>query len=80
MTLQLQHPMNPAKTPDEEARGRFVSGMRRLILNDLAGDMRAAYDSRAEPAFRKTHGRSPESSREAHLALRGDPPMGVDNW
>lgn len=77
MTLQLQHPMNPAKTPDEEARGRFVSGMRRLILNDLAGDMRAAYDSRAEPAFRKTHGRSPESSREAHLALRGDPAFNI---
>ena len=51
MTLALQHPMNPDKTPEELARGRFVSGIRSLILNDLAGDLKAAYDKRADPAF-----------------------------
>ena len=52
MTVELKHPMKPQATPDEVARGRFVSGIRSLILNDLAGDMRSAYDRRAAPAFR----------------------------
>ena len=69
MTPTLQHPMKPDLTVEEAARGRFVSGIRSLILNDLAADMRAGYDKRAEPAFRREHGRSPETSREAHLAL-----------
>ncbi|MHA7819829.1 MAG: class I SAM-dependent methyltransferase [Erythrobacter sp.] len=77
MTVELQHPMKADATPDEVARGRFTSGIRSLILNDLAADMRSAYDRRAAPAFRKEHGRDPETSREAHQALRGDPAFNV---
>ena len=77
MTVELQHPMKPHSTPDEIARGRFVSGIRSLILNDLAADMRSAYERRAAPAFKKEHGREPETSREAHQALRGDPAFNI---
>ena len=77
MTVELRHPMKPHSTPDEIARGRFVSGMRSLILNDLAADMKAAYDRRAAPAFRKAHGHDPATSREAHHALRGDPAFNI---
>lgn len=77
MTVELQHPMKPQLTPDETARGRFVSGIRGLILNDLAADMKDAYDRRAAPGFRKAHGRDPETSREAHQALRGDPAFNI---
>ncbi|MEE4339792.1 MAG: class I SAM-dependent methyltransferase, partial [Erythrobacter sp.] len=77
MSVELQHPMKAQSTPDEIARGRFVSGMRSLILNDLAADMGAAYERRAAPAFRKAHGRDPETSREAHEALRGDPAFNI---
>ncbi|QIQ87203.1 class I SAM-dependent methyltransferase [Erythrobacter sp.] len=77
MSVELQHPMKPQSTPDEIARGRFVSGIRSLILNDLAADMGAAYEKRAAPAFRKAHGRDPETSREAHEALRGDPAFNI---
>lgn len=77
MTVELKHPMKPHATPDEVARGRFVSGIRSLILNDLAADMRSAYDRRAAPAFRKANGRDPETSREAHEALRGDPAFNI---
>lgn len=77
MTVPLQHPMNAQATPDELARGRFVSGMRSLILNDLAGDMRSAYERRAAPAFKKEHGHEPATSREAHQALRGDPAFNI---
>jgi len=77
MTVELQHPMKADATAEEVARGRFVSGMRGLILNDLAADMRDGYEKRAEPAFRKEHGRAPETSREAHQALRGDPAFNI---
>lgn len=77
MTPELQHAMKAQKTPDEVARGRFVSGIRNLILNDLAADMRTAYDRRAEPAYRRVHGRPPGTSREAHLAMRGDPAFNI---
>ncbi|MEM7702325.1 MAG: class I SAM-dependent methyltransferase [Pseudomonadota bacterium] len=77
MTVELQHPMKADATPEEVARGRFTSGIRSLILNDLAADMRSAYDRRAAPAFKKEHGRDPETSREAHQALRGDPAFNI---
>lgn len=77
MTVELQHPMKADATPDEIARGRFTSGIRSLILNDLAADMRSAYERRAAPAFKKEHGHEPKTSREAHLALRGDPAFNI---
>ncbi len=77
MTIELQHPMKPDSKPDEVARGRFVSGIRSLILNDLASDMREGYEKRAVPAFKKEHGRAPETSRDVHEALRGDPAFNI---
>jgi ubiquinone/menaquinone biosynthesis C-methylase UbiE len=73
MTLMLKHAMQPERTGDDVARGRFVSALRGFILNDLAHDMRVAYDARAVPAFSKANGRAPATSAEAHKALRGDP-------
>ena len=72
MGVELQHPMKPELRPEEAARGRFVSGIRSFILNDLAGDLRKAYDKRAAPAFARETGRAPETSNEAHQAMRGD--------
>ncbi|SIN59776.1 Methyltransferase domain-containing protein [Parasphingorhabdus marina DSM 22363] len=77
MGVELQHPMKPELSPDEAARGRFVSGIRSFILNDLAADMRTAYDKRAAPAFVRKAGRPPETSNEAHQALRGDPAFNI---
>ncbi len=70
--LTLKHAMQPDRTPQDVARGRFVSALRGFILNDLAQDMRTAYDTRAAPAFARTNGRAPETSAEAHAAMRGD--------
>ncbi len=72
MALVLQHAMQPSLTPEDIARGRFVSGLRRFILNDLAHDLRQAYDGRIAPAFEKAHGRPPQTSAEVHVAMRGD--------
>lgn len=72
MGVELKHPMKPELTGEEAARGRFVSGIRSFILNDLAGDLRVAYDQRAGPAFARKTGRAPETSNEVHQALRGD--------
>jgi SAM-dependent methyltransferase len=77
MAVELKHAMAPEATPDDVARGRFVSAVRGLILNDLAADMRDAFDRRAAPAFRKANGHEPASSRDAHLAMRGDPAFNI---
>jgi SAM-dependent methyltransferase len=73
MVLSLKHGMNPERGADDIARGRFVSGLRRFILNDLAHDMRQAFDDRVSPAYARHHGRAPESSAEVHKAMRSDP-------
>ncbi len=77
MILQLQHAMQPRHSAQDIARGRFVSGLRSFILNDLAQDMRYAYDTRVAPAFQKAHGRAAETSAEVHKAMRADPAFKV---
>jgi ubiquinone/menaquinone biosynthesis C-methylase UbiE len=73
MPVELQHEMRPNLTPDEVARQRFVSGLRGFILNDLAADLRGAYDRRVAPSHLRAKGRPPADSGEVHRALRGDP-------
>ena len=73
MTVELKHAMKPELRSDDVARQRFVSGLRGFILNDLANDMRRAYDTRVVPAFKSVHGREPSTGAEVHQALRPDP-------
>jgi ubiquinone/menaquinone biosynthesis C-methylase UbiE len=77
MTLELQHAMKATPTADEAARGRFVSGIRSFILNDLAADLGHAYQTRAAPKFRAANGHDPKTSGDAHKALRGDPAFNI---
>ena len=73
MSLELLHPMKPDLTLEDEARERFVSGLRRFVLMDMATDLRSAYDSRVAPAFEAKHGRPPQDGAEVHKAMRSDP-------
>lgn len=77
MTPTLKHDMAPSPDAEAAARGRFVSGIRSFILNDLAADMKTAYDKRAAPAWKRAHGDVPATSGEAHKALRGDPAFNI---
>jgi len=73
MAVQLKHAMKPSPTAEDLARQRFVSGLRVFVLNDLAGDLRRAYDTRVAPEFRQVHGRDPKNGAEVHKAIRQDP-------
>ena len=73
MAVELKHAMKPTPNAEDQARQRFVSGLRMFILNDLAADMRRAYDTRVAPDFRREHGRDPATGAEVHKALRSDP-------
>ena len=73
MTVELLHDMKPDPRPEEAARQRFVSGLRSFVLNDLAADMRLAYDKRVLPAFEREKGRAPADGGEVHKAIRSDP-------
>ena len=72
MTVVLKHDMRPTLNAEDAARQRFVSGLRVFVLNDLAGDMRRAYDSRVRPAYARSHGHEPADSAEVHDAIRSD--------
>jgi len=77
MVLKLNHDMRPDSTPEETARMRFVSAFRSFILNDLAADMRSAYDKRAARAYARSNGAAPRTSGEAYRAMLGDPAFEV---
>lgn len=77
MSVMLNHDMQPRLTNVDRARGRFVSGVRSFILNDLASDMRSAYDQRVRPAFERREGRAMKDGAEVHKALRGDPAFSI---
>lgn len=72
MSMRLNHAMQPDLTADEIARGRFVAGMRGFILNDLAADLRSAYDRRVAPGFARRAGHAPANGDDVHDAFRGD--------
>lgn len=72
MAVILNHEMKPSLNAEDAARQRFVSGLRVFVLNDLAGDMRRAYDTRVRPAYAKAHGHEPADSAEVHAAIRSD--------
>jgi ubiquinone/menaquinone biosynthesis C-methylase UbiE len=69
--LELKHDLRLAKNRDEKARQNFVSGLRGYVLNDMANNMRAAYDRDVEPAFRRKAKRAPKDGPEVHRAIRG---------
>jgi ubiquinone/menaquinone biosynthesis C-methylase UbiE len=73
MSVALLHDMKPELTPEDAARERFVSGLRRFVLNDLAADLRLAYERRVAPAFVRSQGRPPADGAEIHKAMRTDP-------
>ncbi len=71
--LELKHAMRPELRAEERARQNFVAGLRSFVLNDLADDMRFAYDTRVRPEFERKHDRIPATGPEVHRAMRGDP-------
>ncbi len=73
MPVELLHDMKPDLTAQDAARQRFVSGLRRFVLNDMAADMRRAWHTRVEPEFVARNGRPPRDGAEVHKAMRADP-------
>jgi ubiquinone/menaquinone biosynthesis C-methylase UbiE len=72
MAVVLKHGMKPSPNADDMARQRFVSGLRAFILNDLAADMRRAYETRVKPTFVRAFGQEPTESAQVHEAMRSD--------
>jgi ubiquinone/menaquinone biosynthesis C-methylase UbiE len=58
---------------DTAARQGFVSQLRGFILNDMANEMRAAFEREVSPAFEKSHGHAPRTQDDVHDAMRRHP-------
>lgn len=60
--------VNP--THDEFALQNFTSTLRKVLMVDMAEDMKAAYENEVKPAFEKEHGRAPQSGQEVRRAMK----------
>lgn len=67
-----RHGMLPEIGHDDVARFDVIAQLNSLLAERLAPAVRASWEERAEPAFRREHGHSPRDRREAGEALRRD--------
>ena len=68
----IEHDLRLPLRRDEKARAAFVSGLRRYVLNDMAGELRRHFEKSAEPDYRARYGHVPRNGREAHEALQAN--------
>ncbi len=70
METQINHDLEVRKSRDNKASERFVSSLRAYVLNNMAGDLRADYESVVLPELESSHGRAPSTGHEVHKAMR----------
>lgn len=56
-------------THDEAARQGYVAQMRKVVMADMAQEMRGVYDSTVEPAIKTKTGAAPEDGRAVRKAM-----------
>lgn len=67
-----RHGVFPEARHDEIARLNFLTNMNMHLSGSVIPGVREAYEQRAEPAFRKEHGRSPNSRHEVRDLMNAD--------
>lgn len=72
MPLKLVHDLKIEHSRDAQARQDFVTSLRQFVLNDMATAMKAEYQTKVEPAFRRQHGRTPATQDEIHAAMKSE--------
>ena len=60
----------PQPTHDEASRQAAVSALRKLIMADLAREMRATYDATVAPGFERRNGHLPADGREVRAVMK----------
>ncbi len=68
-----RHSVFPEVAHDEAARFNFLANLNRHVAGVLGAGNRAAYESRALPAFEKAEGRAPKDRFEIRHAMNRDP-------
>ena len=63
--FQADHALLPDATHDEGAREDFCASLRKMFTTELFTGTRTIYTEKLLPQFERTHGRKPESVREA---------------
>lgn len=70
---QAAHELLPQGTHDERARQNFLKSLHQRSSDWSRAEAGRIWNGRVLPAFRKEHGRDPESRKEVRLALEQDP-------
>ena len=68
-----RHDLFPDMGHDEIERINFLAQMNRHLAARVMPGVKAAYETRVEPAFRTANGRAPTDRHEVRKALLGDP-------
>jgi SAM-dependent methyltransferase len=72
MDGQIQHPMLPKTTHDEQARQLFVKDLREHLATHVTPGNRDVFEHRVAPKFAVQHGRQPQGLDEVRTALSAD--------
>lgn len=67
------HPMLARQDSEEKSRHAFLIDFKNMLSGEFSEGARKVYERRVEPAFKKTHKRSPENRHEVARAMREDP-------
>lgn len=69
---QIPNPAMATPDADERARQDFAFTFRNYVTGELMPSVHQLYATKIEPAFRRAHGRPPESAREIREAVTAD--------
>ena len=72
MIKDLEHGMAITPPRDERARQEFVGALRAHVLGPMATSMKARFEEKALPRFRREAGRKPQDGAEVHDLMQGD--------
>ncbi|MEM1263028.1 MAG: class I SAM-dependent methyltransferase [Pseudomonadota bacterium] len=71
MDTRLHHGLELNKTQSHRARERFASSLRAYVLNNMAADLRADFDSEALPDAVKRGDAEPQDGPDVHKLMKG---------
>jgi len=69
---QLQHPLLPKPTPDEEARQDFVKSLKSYVQSSLLPGLTPIFRMRAAPRFERETGRPPVDRHDIRKSMVAD--------
>ena len=69
MPQPLKHALYVKGNSEQESKQDFVAGLRGFLLNDMAANMKACFESEVEPKMLEAKNK-PETGEDVHSAIK----------